>query len=125
VQAALRLLEEQEVRLAALRTALIEGETSGQSTPFDFDAFIARKREWRNSCAVTRFTLSPRAQADLDEIWDYTVKHWGVDQAEFYVRLIETAIKTVAAEPRRGWSCDEIRQGYKKYSTGSHLLFFG
>jgi antitoxin ParD1/3/4 len=45
VQAALRLLEEQEVRLAALRTALIEGETSGQSTPFDFDAFIARKRD--------------------------------------------------------------------------------
>ncbi len=73
---------------------------------------------------MTRFTLSPRAQADLDEIWDYTVKHWGVDQAEFYVRQIETAIKTVAAEPQRGRLCDEIRQGYKKYSTGSHLLFF-
>jgi antitoxin ParD1/3/4 len=29
---------------AALLAALIEGETSGQSTPFDFDAFIARKR---------------------------------------------------------------------------------
>jgi antitoxin ParD1/3/4 len=38
------LLEEQDARLAALRAALIEGETSGASTPFDFDAFIARKR---------------------------------------------------------------------------------
>jgi antitoxin ParD1/3/4 len=45
VHAALRLLEEQEVKLAALRAALIEGETSGQSTPFDFEAFIARKRD--------------------------------------------------------------------------------
>jgi antitoxin ParD1/3/4 len=27
-----------------LRTALIEGEESGPSTQFDFDAFIARKR---------------------------------------------------------------------------------
>jgi antitoxin ParD1/3/4 len=44
VQAGLRLLEEQEAHLAALRAALIEGETSGASKPFDFDAFIARKR---------------------------------------------------------------------------------
>jgi antitoxin ParD1/3/4 len=34
-----------EAELAALRAALIEGENSGPSTPFDFDAFIARKRE--------------------------------------------------------------------------------
>lgn len=45
VRAGLRLLEEQEARLAALRAALIEGEVSGPSLPFDFDSFIARKRE--------------------------------------------------------------------------------
>jgi antitoxin ParD1/3/4 len=44
VRAGLRLLEDQEERLAALRAALIEGETSGASSPFDFDAFIAGKR---------------------------------------------------------------------------------
>jgi antitoxin ParD1/3/4 len=44
MRAALRLLEEREAKLAALRTALIEGEQSGPSTPFDFEAFIARKR---------------------------------------------------------------------------------
>jgi toxin ParE1/3/4 len=73
---------------------------------------------------VTRFVLSPRAQADLDEIWDYSVKHWGVEQAEFYLRQLETAIGTVAADPRRGRSCDDVRPGYKKFSTGSHVLFF-
>lgn len=45
VRAALRLLEEQETRLAALRAALIEGEESGPSTPFDFDSFIESKRQ--------------------------------------------------------------------------------
>jgi antitoxin ParD1/3/4 len=35
----------QNARLAALRAALIEGEKSGPSTPFDFDDFIARKCE--------------------------------------------------------------------------------
>ncbi|WP_374453122.1 type II toxin-antitoxin system ParD family antitoxin [Phenylobacterium sp.] len=44
VRASLRLLEEREAQLEALRLALIEGEESGPSTPFDFDAFIASKR---------------------------------------------------------------------------------
>jgi antitoxin ParD1/3/4 len=44
VRAALRLLEERETKLNALRAALIEGENSGPPEPFDFDAFIARKR---------------------------------------------------------------------------------
>lgn len=44
VRAALRLLEDQESRLAALRAALDEGESSGPATPFDIDAFLAEKR---------------------------------------------------------------------------------
>lgn len=44
VRAGLRLLEEQEAKLAALRVALVEGEQSGTPTSFDFEAFIARKR---------------------------------------------------------------------------------
>jgi antitoxin ParD1/3/4 len=45
VRAGLRLLEEHEIKLAALRAALIEGEQSGPSTAFDFDDFIQRKRK--------------------------------------------------------------------------------
>ena len=43
VRAGLRLLEEREAQLAALRSALVEGERSGAAEPFDFDAFIASK----------------------------------------------------------------------------------
>ena len=43
VRAGLRLLEEQEAKLAALRAAIDEGDASGPATPFDFEAFIARK----------------------------------------------------------------------------------
>jgi antitoxin ParD1/3/4 len=44
VRAGLRLLEEREMKVEALRAALVEGEQSGASTPFDFDAFVTRKR---------------------------------------------------------------------------------
>lgn len=44
VRAGLRLLEEREARLKALRQALVDGEQSGASEPFDFEAFIAEKR---------------------------------------------------------------------------------
>lgn len=44
VRAALRLLEDRETRIRTLRQALIAGEQSGESTPLDFDAFVARKR---------------------------------------------------------------------------------
>jgi len=44
VRAGLRLLEEQEAKLEALRAALIEGEESGPPRPFDFDEFLAAKR---------------------------------------------------------------------------------
>lgn len=44
VRAGLRLLEDRETELAALRSALESGEASGQPEPFDFDAFIAAKK---------------------------------------------------------------------------------
>ena len=51
VRAGLRLLEEHEMRLDALRAALVEGEAGGPSTAFDFDGFIAGKRKGRSHAA--------------------------------------------------------------------------
>lgn len=45
VRAGLRLLEEHEAKLQALRDALIAGETSGEPRPFDREAFQARMRK--------------------------------------------------------------------------------
>ncbi len=40
----MRLPEDRETQLRALREALDAGERSGTSTPFDFGAFLGRKR---------------------------------------------------------------------------------
>jgi len=47
VRAGLRLLEEHEIRLNALRSALIAGEQSGPPAPFDFDRFLMERRSAR------------------------------------------------------------------------------
>jgi toxin ParE1/3/4 len=73
---------------------------------------------------VSRYLLSPAAQADLEQIWEYTHDHWGVDQAEGYLRELQSAIERAAANPRIGRACDEIRPGYRKLAAGSHMLFY-
>lgn len=72
--------------------------------------------------AVVR--LTPRAGRDLGEIWDYTANRWGPAQAEIYLRSLQSALESLAAEPKRGRACDDIRLGYRRQPTGSHVIFY-
>jgi antitoxin ParD1/3/4 len=47
VRAGLRLLEEREAALTALRAAIDEGERSGPPAPLDIEAFLAERRAER------------------------------------------------------------------------------
>ena len=74
------------------------------------------------------YVLSPPAQADLSDIWDYSYGQWGGDQADAYVLAIHAACEEVAAAMARGrlggQSAEHIRTGYRKEIVGSHLVFF-
>ena len=73
---------------------------------------------------MTGYTLSPAAQNDLGEIWDYTREHWGIDQAEQYLREIQRAIERVVSNPTIGRACNDVRPGYRKHVVGSHTLYY-
>lgn len=73
---------------------------------------------------MSTYRLTLAAQRDLSSIWDFTQDRWGSDPAESYVREIKAAIERIADDPDRGRSCNEIREGYRRYGIGSHLLFY-
>ena len=67
--------------------------------------------------------LSPRAEADLEEIWLYTYKFWSIEQADGYQAAIVDAFNGLATGRKTGRAVD-IRDSYIKYAVGSHLIFF-
>lgn len=44
IRAGIRLLQNEETKMAALRAALLEGEQSGTPVSFDVDGFVASKK---------------------------------------------------------------------------------
>jgi toxin ParE1/3/4 len=73
---------------------------------------------------MSRVVLTPAARSDLDGIWDCTANRGGIDPAERYVRRIAEAAELIAETPERGSSCDHVREGYRKFPVGSHVLFY-
>ncbi|MFX1684562.1 type II toxin-antitoxin system RelE/ParE family toxin [Paraburkholderia sp. A1RO-5L] len=70
------------------------------------------------------YVLSPAAERDLDEIWDYTVARWGESQAERYILSIESTIVGLADGTQPSLSAEEVREGYRKALVGMHVVFF-
>jgi toxin ParE1/3/4 len=73
---------------------------------------------------MAEFRLSPRAQRDLDGIFDYTVAQWGLPQALRYTDLIASACVDLAQAPQQAPSCAHIRPGYRRRNVEQHVIYF-
>ena len=65
------------------------------------------------------------AKERIIEIWDYTERTWGEDQADKYIRDLITAINTVGEERHR-WHpvMDEALKGVFFFRHQHHYVFF-
>ncbi len=72
---------------------------------------------------MKKIRLSPAAQNDLDEIWDYSNENWGARKAQEYVEAIRDTLTAIAAGTRRTTPVS-VREGYFKCAAGSHLVFY-
>ncbi|MCH8240888.1 MAG: type II toxin-antitoxin system RelE/ParE family toxin [Proteobacteria bacterium] len=73
---------------------------------------------------MKRLLFSPAAQDDIEKIYDYTLKIWGIIQAEHYVSDIRDTCRDLASGKREGSGASAIRPGYFKKTSGSHFIFY-
>lgn len=70
------------------------------------------------------FHLTNAAKADLKDIGRYTQKRWDIVQRDQYLSMLNRCFQELAAEPFKGRDCSHIRDGYRKYRAGSHVIFY-
>ncbi len=73
---------------------------------------------------MTDYFLHPEARNDLEEIWLYSLKNWGIAQADKYITELETRFKWLAQKPLYGKKRNDIESGCFSYLQGSHIIFY-
>lgn len=73
---------------------------------------------------MAEFRLTPAAERDLETIWTYTFKKWGVVQADRYIDILTQAFAELAQSPNTAPACDHIRPGYRRRSAERHMIYF-
>lgn len=73
---------------------------------------------------MAEYLLTPAAERDLEDIWTYTVQHWGLEQANHYIDHLIAAIDSLSQSPKAAPTCDHIRIGYRRRSVERHMVYF-
>jgi toxin ParE1/3/4 len=73
---------------------------------------------------MAEYRLSPAAERDLEGIWKYTRREWGLEQAERYTDLLTAAFQVLAEAPKSAPACDHIRPGYRRRNVERHMIYF-
>ena len=70
------------------------------------------------------FQLTGKAKADLKDIALFTTRRWGKERRNIYLKQFDDLFWLLAENPDIGKTCDEIREGYRKFPQGSHVIFY-
>jgi toxin ParE1/3/4 len=70
------------------------------------------------------YLLTIAARKDLIDIGHFTTEKWGKRQRDKYLKQLDDAFKLLARQPEIGRDADEIKPAYKKFSQGSHIIFY-
>lgn len=71
-----------------------------------------------------KIVIAPQARADTQRIWRYTAEEFGEHAADAYVRELNQAMQLVREFPDMGSDRSDVRRGYRRIRSGSHLIFY-
>ncbi|MBD2857724.1 type II toxin-antitoxin system RelE/ParE family toxin [Spongiibacter sp. KMU-158] len=70
------------------------------------------------------FLLTSAARKDIIEIGRFSTEKWGIRQRDKYLKQLDDAFRLLARQPDIGRDAEDIKPGYKKFSQGSHIIFY-
>lgn len=70
------------------------------------------------------YELSQEADRDLEDIFDYTLEVFGLDQAVAYVSAFDDVFIMLAKNPGTGRRRPEIRAGLRSFIKDYHVIFY-
>ena len=73
---------------------------------------------------MRRLVVSDRAEADLLEIWVFSLGTWGEAQADRYLDQLDSGLQECGAHPERGKRRDDVRTGYWSLLLRRHIAFY-
>lgn len=71
-----------------------------------------------------RYSISKKANQDIEKIWLYTFENWSLEQADRYYNLILDEIEFISENFESGKSVDHIKKGYRASKVKSHIIFY-
>ena len=71
-----------------------------------------------------RYSISEKANQDIEKIWLYTFDNWSLEQADRYYNLILNEIEYISENFESGKSVDHIKKGYRSSIVKSHIIFY-
>jgi toxin ParE1/3/4 len=71
-----------------------------------------------------KYTISKKANQDIEKIWLYTLENWSLEQADRYYNLILDEIEYISDNFESGKSVDYIKKGYRTSVVKSHIIFY-
>ena len=73
---------------------------------------------------MLKLTVTPKAESDLTEIWMYSCKEWGDDQADTYLDQLEAGMKQLLDHPLLGANYSHVLPGYRRLQLKHHAVFY-
>jgi len=73
---------------------------------------------------VLKYELSRAADRDLDDIYVYTFREFGVLQADVYFESLEDCLTKLAENPLLGVDASNVRAGYRRFVHQRHTLYY-
>jgi toxin ParE1/3/4 len=73
---------------------------------------------------VAEHRFRPKARADIEGAWHYTVRTWGGPHARRHLAAVRDACADLTARPALGKTRDELWPGLRSFPSGKYVVCY-